>query len=158
MLSKTPPSRSRNGSPMHHHPAYGGTASYKPDNMSVANELHPVIHAGRVALITGAASGIGYAAAIEFAKLGLKIAVADCDEKNLTQVGHELTTIVGESNVLVIPTDVSKLDQVVKLRDRVYEAWGEVIFLSPLVFAFDETGFVPFPSPCHLFTYFLLST
>ena len=62
----TPPTRSRAGSPMH--PAYAGTSSYKPDNMSVADELHPVIHAGRVALITGAASGIGYAAAIEFAK------------------------------------------------------------------------------------------
>ena len=59
-------------------------------------------------------------------RLGLKIAIADCDEKNLTQVGHELTTIIGQSNVLVIPTDVSKLDQVVKLRDRVYETWGEV--------------------------------
>lgn len=28
--------------------------------------------------------------------------------------------------MLVIPTDVSKLDQVVKLRDKVYETWGEV--------------------------------
>lgn len=56
----------------------------------------------------------------------MKIAIADCEEKNLAQVGQELTTIVGESNVLVIPTDVSKLDQVVRLRDRVYEAWGEV--------------------------------
>jgi hypothetical protein len=62
----TPPNRSRTGSPLH--PAYGGTSSYKPNNMSVADELHPVIHAGRVALITGAANGIGYAAAIEFAK------------------------------------------------------------------------------------------
>ena len=62
----TPPNRSRTNSPLH--PAYGGTSSYKPNNMSVADELHPVIHAGRVALVTGAASGIGYAAAIEFAK------------------------------------------------------------------------------------------
>lgn len=60
------PSRSRNGSPFN--PAYTGASSYKPDNMSVADELHPVIHAGRVALITGAASGIGRAAAMEFAK------------------------------------------------------------------------------------------
>ena len=59
-------------------------------------------------------------------RLGLKIAIADCDEKNLAHVGHELATIVGQSNVLVIPTDVSKLDQVVKLRDKVYETWGEV--------------------------------
>lgn len=59
-------------------------------------------------------------------RLGLKIAIADRDEKNLAQVGHELTTIIGEQNVLVIPTDASKLDQVVRLRDRVYETWGEV--------------------------------
>lgn len=59
-------------------------------------------------------------------RLGLKIAIADCDEQNLAQVGHELTTIIGQSNVLVVPTDVSKLDQVVKLRDKVYETWGEV--------------------------------
>lgn len=32
------------------------------------NEVHPVFHAGRVAVITGAASGIGKAAAIELAK------------------------------------------------------------------------------------------
>ena len=30
--------------------------------------IHPVIHAGRVAVITGASSGIGKAAAIELAK------------------------------------------------------------------------------------------
>ena len=62
-------------------------------------------------------------------RLGLKIAIADCDEKNLAQVGIELTSLIGQSNVLVIPTDVSKLDQVVKLRDKVYETWGEVRIL-----------------------------
>jgi hypothetical protein len=61
-----PSSRSRNGSPMRG--AFPGSPSYKPDDLSVADDLHPVIHAGRVALITGAASGIGRAAAIEFAK------------------------------------------------------------------------------------------
>jgi hypothetical protein len=72
----TPPNRSRNGSPLY--AAYGGTSSYKPDNMSVADELHPVIHAGRVALITGAASGIGYAAAMEFAKSAKKNSFFGC--------------------------------------------------------------------------------
>ena len=38
------------------------------NNMSVADELHPVLHAGRVAVVTGAASGIGRAAAKELAK------------------------------------------------------------------------------------------
>ncbi|PPQ85001.1 hypothetical protein CVT25_010500, partial [Psilocybe cyanescens] len=118
---------SRNGSPLR--PAFAGTASYTPDTMSVADELHPVIHAGRVALITGAASGIGRAAAIEFAKLGLKVAIADVTEDKLAEVGKTLAAIIGDANVLVVPTDVSKLDQVVRLRDRVYEAWGEVAVL-----------------------------
>ncbi|KAF8957266.1 hypothetical protein BDZ97DRAFT_1847428 [Flammula alnicola] len=118
---------SRNGSPLR--PAFTGTASYMPDSMSVADELHPVIHAGRVALITGAASGIGRAAAIEFAKLGLKVAIADITQDKLQEVGKELAKIVGDANVLVIPTDVSKLDEVNRLRDRVYEAWGEVAVL-----------------------------
>lgn len=58
--------RSRGASPMR--PAFNGTASYTPGVMSVADELHPVINAGRVAVITGAASGIGKAAAKELAK------------------------------------------------------------------------------------------
>jgi len=103
--------------------------SYRPDDLTIDNDLHPVIHAGRVAVITGAASGIGRAAAEEFAKLGLKVAIADVNEEGLADLGKQLTSVLGEGNVLVIPTDVSKLDEVVRLRDRVYEAWGEVAVL-----------------------------
>lgn len=59
-------------------------------------------------------------------RLGLKIALADADEARLIQAGKEIEAIVGESNVLVIPTDVSKIEEVVRLRDKVYETWGEV--------------------------------
>ena len=41
-------------------------------------------------------------------------------------VGKELADIIGEANIMIIPTDVSKLEEVVRLRDKVYEAWGEV--------------------------------
>lgn len=93
------------------------------------SEVHPVFHDGRVAVITGAASGIGKAAAVELAKLGLKIAMADIAEDVLTFAAKEVISIVGEANVLVIPTDVSNIDDVVRLRDKVYEAWGEVAVL-----------------------------
>lgn len=50
-------------------PIFAVTASFHPEAMSpVDKDVHPVIHAGRVAVITGAASGIGKAAALEFAK------------------------------------------------------------------------------------------
>ncbi|TCD60469.1 hypothetical protein EIP91_010031 [Steccherinum ochraceum] len=91
--------------------------------------VHPVLHEGRVAVITGGGSGIGAAAAVEFAKLGMKVAIADVNEQGLQKVGKEVAQIAGESNVLIIPTDVSKLEEVVRLRDRVYETWGEVAVL-----------------------------
>jgi NAD(P)-dependent dehydrogenase (short-subunit alcohol dehydrogenase family) len=122
-----PDRSSRNTSPGR--PGYVSTTSYRVDNMSVADELHPTLQAGRVAVITGAASGIGRAAALELAKLRLKIAIADNQVEKLQEVGKEVVAIVGETNVLVVPTDVSNLDDVVKLRDRVYEAWGEVAVL-----------------------------
>jgi NAD(P)-dependent dehydrogenase (short-subunit alcohol dehydrogenase family) len=56
----------------------------------------------------------------------LKVAIADVTADKLQEVGGELAKIAGEANVLVVPTDVSKIEEVVRLRDRVYEAWGEV--------------------------------
>lgn len=59
-------------------------------------------------------------------RAGLKIALADVAEDVLAQTGKEVAAITGEANVLVIPTDVSKIGDVQRLRDKVYEAWGEV--------------------------------
>lgn len=95
----------------------------------IDREHHPVIHAGRVAVITGAASGIGRAAARELARLGLKVAIADINVNALEIFSKELCGAHGEGNVIAVPTDVSKLEDVVRLRDRVYEAWGEVAVL-----------------------------
>jgi NAD(P)-dependent dehydrogenase (short-subunit alcohol dehydrogenase family) len=59
-------------------------------------------------------------------RLGLKVAIADKDAKSLDVLAAELGAAHGESNVLAVETDVSKLDEVVRLRDRVYDSWGEV--------------------------------
>jgi len=52
--------------------------------------------------------------------------MADVMEDALASAAKEVVAIAGEANVLVIPTDVSSIDDVVRLRDKVYEAWGEV--------------------------------
>jgi hypothetical protein len=51
-------------------PIRGTTPSHRRFGtlLPVDSDVHPVIHAGRVAVITGAASGIGRAAAIELAR------------------------------------------------------------------------------------------
>lgn len=63
------PLGSRGPSPLR--PLYGSSAvSYKLDDAAspMDRQVHPVFHEGRVALITGAGSGIGQAAAIELAR------------------------------------------------------------------------------------------
>jgi hypothetical protein len=61
-----------------------------------------------------------------FVRLGLKVAIADINVEALEALAKELGAAHGETNVLGVPTDVSKLEDVVRLRERVYEAWGEV--------------------------------
>jgi NADP-dependent 3-hydroxy acid dehydrogenase YdfG len=87
------------------------------------------LHEGRVAVITGAGSGIGRAAARELANLGMKLALADVDQEGLRQTVEEVSPIVGASNILAMPIDVANLDEVVKLKEKVFEAWDEVAVL-----------------------------
>ena len=62
-------------------------------------------------------------------RIGLKIAMADVDEARLAHAAKEVGAIAnvdGATNVIFVPTDVSQIDQVVRLKERVYETWGEV--------------------------------
>ena len=59
-------------------------------------------------------------------RIGLKIAIADVNKQGLSETAKDVAQIVGEANLISLPTDVTQLEQVERLRDRVYEAWGEV--------------------------------
>jgi NAD(P)-dependent dehydrogenase (short-subunit alcohol dehydrogenase family) len=89
---------------------------------------HPALAPGRVAVITGAASGIGRAAALRFAGMGLKICLADLPSDALDSAATAAIAAskLGAAGVLAVPTDVSALDQVQALADKVFEAFGEV--------------------------------
>lgn len=89
---------------------------------------HPALTEGRVAVVTGAASGIGLAAARRFAALGLKVCLADLSDQALeTAVANVAAASPnGRDAVIAVPTDVSKLDAIHKLRDAAYGAFGEV--------------------------------
>jgi NAD(P)-dependent dehydrogenase (short-subunit alcohol dehydrogenase family) len=92
---------------------------------------HPALAEGRVAVITGAASGIGLAAATRFAAMGLRVCLADIGASALEQAATAVGGVAkrGMSDVLAVPTDVSDPDAVHRLRDTVHGAFGEVAVL-----------------------------
>jgi len=134
-------SRSRGTSPLRTNP-YPLGVTYKLDDTAhppLDKAAHPVLHEGRVAVITGAGSGIGRAAAKVLASLGMKLALADVDQEGLQQTANEVSTIIGASNVLAFPINVADLNEVVKFKEKVFEAWDEVAVLmnNAGVAAFD---------------------
>jgi hypothetical protein len=87
---------------------------------------HPALAPNNVAVITGGASGIGLAAATRFARLGLRICVADVGADKLSQAAATLSeaALGGAAGVMTAVTDVSNLDDVVRLESAVRERFG----------------------------------
>ncbi|HEY6773486.1 MAG TPA: SDR family NAD(P)-dependent oxidoreductase, partial [Oxalicibacterium sp.] len=82
---------------------------------------------GRVAVITGAASGFGRAFAQQGAALGMKLVLADVQQEALAQVATELAQ--QGVDVLAVPCDVSDAEQVQALADAVMARFGAVHLL-----------------------------
>jgi NAD(P)-dependent dehydrogenase (short-subunit alcohol dehydrogenase family) len=92
---------------------------------------HPAIAPGRVAVITGGASGIGLAAARKFAAAGMKIVLADLKGEALDRAAASVAQAAkgGKSDVRAIATDVAVLEDVQRLKQMTYQAFGEVAVL-----------------------------
>jgi NAD(P)-dependent dehydrogenase (short-subunit alcohol dehydrogenase family) len=81
----------------------------------------------KVAVITGAGSGIGRSLAIKSIQEGMKVVIADINEKNLERVSRKIKRLGGE--VLVIKTDVSKSNDVKYLAKKTLEHFGTINLL-----------------------------
>jgi len=92
--------------------------------------LHPALAANRVAVVTGAASGIGLAASRKFAALGMKVCMADANADTLGAAADTVRAVAGRADdVRSFIVDVSNLDDMKRLKSSVYEALGEVAVL-----------------------------
>lgn len=79
---------------------------------------------GRVAVVTGAASGIGLALCERFAREGMRIVMADVERERLEQAAAGLARSGAE--VLPVRTDVSRADELLDLREATLERFGAV--------------------------------
>ena len=77
---------------------------------------------GKVTVVTGAASGIGRAMAERFAREGMKLVLADVQEKPLLEARDVI--LRAGANAVAVPTDVSKWEQVAALAERAVQAFG----------------------------------
>jgi len=87
------------------------------------------VNQGGLAVVTGAASGVGLVAATRFAQAGLGVVLADLEGDALANATAQIRAIAQDgAPVLAVPTDVSDSDQVAALADQAFAA-GEVAVL-----------------------------
>jgi len=79
---------------------------------------------GKVAVVTGAASGIGKAVATRAAEAGMRVVLADIEEGPLKET--EAALAASGADVLAVATDVSSGESVEALRDQALSHYGAV--------------------------------
>jgi len=99
--------------------------------MTKPRALPPAFSSSNVAVITGAASGIGLAAARQLAALGMKVVLADALRERLELAATEVSSHSrnGAADVLAVETDVSRREDLFRLREAVTERFGSVSVL-----------------------------
>lgn len=81
----------------------------------------------KTAVVTGGASGIGFALCARFGREGMNIVVADIEQSALDRAVDELRSM--GITAMSVRTDVSDADSVARLADRAFESFGNVHIL-----------------------------
>jgi 3-oxoacyl-[acyl-carrier protein] reductase len=86
-----------------------------------------VKHKNRVAIVTGAARGIGRAIAVTFLRVGAKVAIIDSDKERLEILKREIEKEYKEA--FTIPCDITTSSDVKEMVDQVHKAFGRIDIL-----------------------------
>jgi NAD(P)-dependent dehydrogenase (short-subunit alcohol dehydrogenase family) len=85
----------------------------------------PAMSPNNVAVVTGGASGIGLAAAMRFAKAGMKVCIADLGAERLKEAEAKLVSVAGgAADIMTSATDVSRVEEVAALESAVQKRFG----------------------------------
>ena len=80
--------------------------------------------AGKVAFVTGGASGMGLAMARSFSAAGMKVAIADIEQRALDAVGKEFAA--SNADVITLKVDVTNRDALEQAADATESAFGKI--------------------------------
>ncbi len=87
---------------------------------------HSALTPGSVAVITGGAAGIGLAAAKQFARLGMRVCIADLGADKLARAAEAVAALAadGSRDVMALETDVSRVEDLRRLEAAVRDRFG----------------------------------
>lgn len=78
---------------------------------------------GKVAVVTGGASGIGYALAERFLDEGMSVVIADVEQSALDTA---VTALSAKGRVIGVPTDVRNIEEIENLARTTLDVWGRI--------------------------------
>lgn len=79
---------------------------------------------GKIALVTGASRGIGYAMALELAKAGAHVIATARTVGGLEELDDEIQAADGTATL--VPLDLNQMDEIDKLGAAIHERWGKL--------------------------------
>jgi NAD(P)-dependent dehydrogenase (short-subunit alcohol dehydrogenase family) len=87
---------------------------------------HPAISPNNVAVVTGGASGLGLAAAMRFARLGMRVCIADLGGDRLAEAETKLSSLApgGAADIMASAADVSRFEEITALEAAVRKRFG----------------------------------